>query len=319
MTPRFWKQKSGSTVEYVAVGAALVAAAGALCADIPAQQLASDGELPTIAFVSPDQYVAKKSKPPSFNSIDYTATGSVDGQNDRSGPVHGASKALSDGLSAPAKSAPVDKIGWIAILVGTTVVIAWSNVLARFLDVGPLAGAAWRMGLAVPALALWARLASGRRLSLAEPAAAPILLLLAGLAFAADVGSFHIALTGTKVANASFIGNIAPVLTVAGGAVFFAEHPAPRVWVALALALLGSWVMAGMGAPTELGFGDIFALCASVAYASYLLVIKQLRARLDGPTATLWSAAVSAIALAIAATLRGETLLPHSSLGWTMS
>lgn len=79
MTPRFWKQQSGSTIEYVAVGAALVAAA-ALFVGYSAQQLASDGELPTIAFLSPDQYVAKKSKPPSFNSIDYTATGSVNGK-----------------------------------------------------------------------------------------------------------------------------------------------------------------------------------------------------------------------------------------------
>jgi uncharacterized membrane protein len=180
-------------------------------------------------------------------------------------------------LIAPAKPAPVDKIGWIAILVGTAI-IAWSGVLARFLDVGPLAGAAWRMGLAVPALAIWARLASGRAIGFAAPLGAPFLLLLAGLAFAADVGSFHIALTGTKVANASFIGNIAPILTVAGGALFFAEHPAPRVWIALALALFGSWAMAGMAAPSKLGFGDVFALCASIAYACYLLVIKRVRA-----------------------------------------
>jgi drug/metabolite transporter (DMT)-like permease len=220
-------------------------------------------------------------------------------------------------LIAPAKPPSVDKIGWIAILVGTAI-IAWSGVLARFLDVGPLAGAAWRMGLAVPALAVWARLASGRPISLAEPAAVPLLLLLAGLAFAADVGSFHIALTGTKVANASFIGNMAPILTVVGGALFFTEHPPPRVWFALALALFGSWVMAGMAAPLKLGFGDIFALCASIAYAAYLLVIKRVRAGLDGPTATLWSAAVSTIVLAIAAVARGEVLLPHSALGWTI-
>jgi hypothetical protein len=36
-----------------------------------------------------------------------------------------------------------------------------------------------------------------------------------------DVGSFHISLTGTKVANATFIGNVAPILTVVGGALFF--------------------------------------------------------------------------------------------------
>jgi drug/metabolite transporter (DMT)-like permease len=220
-------------------------------------------------------------------------------------------------LSTPENQSSVDRIGWIAILVGTAI-IAWSGVLVRFLDVGPLAGAAWRMALAIPVLAIWARLVSGRRLTLADPAAFPFLLLLAGLAFAADVGSFHIALTGTRVANASFIGNIAPILTVAGGALFFAEHPAPRVWVALALAIAGSWVMAGMAAPANLGFGDIFAFCSAVSYAAYLLVIKRVRARLDGPTATLWSAAVSAVALALAAALRGEVLLPHSGLGWTI-
>ena len=61
--------------------------------------------------------------------------------------------AISSRGAAPARG---DAVGWAAILVGTAI-IAWSGVLARFLDVGPLAGAAWRMGLAVPALAAWAR------------------------------------------------------------------------------------------------------------------------------------------------------------------
>jgi hypothetical protein len=78
MTPGFWKHRSGSTVEYFAVGAALVAAA-ALFVGYSAQQFANDGDLPTIAFLSPDQYVAKKSKSPSFNAIDYSATGSIKG------------------------------------------------------------------------------------------------------------------------------------------------------------------------------------------------------------------------------------------------
>ena len=208
-----------------------------------------------------------------------------------------------------------DRIGWAALLIGTAI-IAWSGIIARFLDVGPVAGAAWRMGLAVPALAVWSSLASGRRVSTAKvgPFACP--LVLAGLAFAIDVGSFHIALTGTKVANATFIGNVAPVLAVVGGAVFFGEHPPARVWFSLALALLGSWVMAGMSAPTALGYGDLFAFTAANAYAAYLLVIKRLRLSLDGATATLWSAAVSAFALAVAAWLKGEILLPHSLAGW---
>jgi hypothetical protein len=78
MASGFWKHKSGSAVEYFAVGAAVVAAA-ALFIGYSVEQLASNGGLPTIAFLSPDQYVAKKSRAPSFNAIDYGATGSVKG------------------------------------------------------------------------------------------------------------------------------------------------------------------------------------------------------------------------------------------------
>jgi drug/metabolite transporter (DMT)-like permease len=210
-----------------------------------------------------------------------------------------------------------DRTAWIALLVGTGI-IAWSGVLARFLDVGPLAGAAWRMGLAVPVLALWSRLGARRRSESQDLSRYALPLVLAGLAFAIDVGSFHISLTGTAVANASFIGNVAPILAVAGGALFFGERPAARVWPALGLALLGSWVMAGMLPPAEIGFGDAFALNAAVAYAAYLLFIKRARAGLDGATATLLSAAVSAVVLVVAALLHGEKMVPSSALGWTI-
>ena len=172
------------------------------------------------------------------------------------------------------------------------------------------------MGLAVPALAVWAGAAQRGRPRAPDLRQAAVPLILAGLAFAVDVGSFHLAINGTKVANATFIGNVAPILTVIGGAIFFREHPPWRVWIALALALAGAWVMAGMVAPSRVGSGDVLALVAATAYASYLLIIKLLRASLDGPTATLWSAAVSAIALTVAALLRGETMIPSTLAGW---
>ncbi|RBP05764.1 threonine/homoserine efflux transporter RhtA [Roseiarcus fermentans] len=215
------------------------------------------------------------------------------------------------------RGAGVDRAGLVALLAGTAI-IAWSGILVRFLDVGPLAGAAWRMGLAAPALIVWIRASGRARPPGADLWAAAIPLVLAGLAFAVDVGSFHLAIFGTRVANAVFIGNVAPILTVIGGAIFFAEHPPRRVWLALALALAGAWVMAGMAAPAHVGAGDAFALCAATAYAAYLLIIKRLREKLDAPTATLWSAAVSAVALTIAAAARGETLIPSTPLGWTI-
>ncbi len=212
----------------------------------------------------------------------------------------------------------VDRAGWAALLAGTGI-IAWSGVLARLLDVGPLAGAAWRMGLAVPALAVWSnRMGRSRPRGLADFRAVVLPLALSGCAFAVDVGSFHLSLTGTNVANASFIGNVAPVLAVVGGALFFNERSAPQVWPALALALFGAWVMAGMTAPLGVKWGDALALNAAIAYAAYLMFIKRARARLDGPSATLVSAAVSAVLLTAAATARGEKLVPTSPRGWAV-
>jgi drug/metabolite transporter (DMT)-like permease len=214
------------------------------------------------------------------------------------------------------RAAP-DRLGWLALIGGTTV-LAWSGVLARLLDVGPLAGAAWRMAFAAPVLAAWVKLMAARDPAPVSPTRYAVPLVLAGLAFAANLGSFHVAVMGTRIANAAFIGNVAPILTVVGGALFFAERPSARVWPALALALVGAWIMAGMEAPDRIGFGDAFALSAAIAYAAYLMIIKRVRSGLDGASATLWPAVVSGVALAVAALLHGETMIPSTARGWTI-
>ncbi len=230
-------------------------------------------------------------------------------------------KSSPTGSLPGAKPAGLDRIGVIAIIAGTSF-IAWTGIFFRFSEVGPITAAAWRMIIAVPALMLWMRLLANRPNSdggaKIAPAILPLLvpIILAGLSFASDVAAFHISLTGTSVTNASFIGNIAPILAVIGGTAFFGEHPERRVWAALALALTGSWVMAGMVGPAQLNHGDIWALGAAVSYCAYLLFIKQLRVSLDGPTATMWSAAVSAIVLTIAALIMEPQFFPTTIIGW---
>ena len=132
------------------------------------------------------------------------------------------------------------------------------------------------MGLAVPALAALAKLVPAERRAEATPGGSAGLLILAGLVFALNIGLFHMSLTGTKVANAAFIGAVGPIVTLIGGACFRERTPS-RMWMALALALAGAWTMAGLVAPTRPGFGDVFALCSSITYSGYLLLIKQAR------------------------------------------
>jgi drug/metabolite transporter (DMT)-like permease len=176
------------------------------------------------------------------------------------------------------------------------------------------------MLFALPVLWVWTRHLASRRGAGLAPSALPVRLkvavVLGGLAFAGDVAVFHLSLGATDIANASFISNIAPILVVIGGAVFYREHPPALIWVALGLALFGSWMMAGLLAPAALGRGDLFALAAALFYSSYLLIMKQVRIWLDGPAATFWTAAISAMVLVVLALLSGEVFLPHTVQGW---
>ncbi len=216
-----------------------------------------------------------------------------------------------------------DPAGLAAIVAGTCF-IAWTGIFFRFSEVGPITAAAWRMIIAVPALMVWMRALSHGRAPATTPVAGLsvgaliVPVTLAGLAFAADVAAFHLSLTGTSITNASFIGNIAPILAVVGGTLFYGEHPRAQVWAALVLALFGSWVMAGMVAPAHLNFGDVFALVAAISYCSYLLIIKRLRRVLDGPSATMWSAIASAIVLTIAALIMEPQFFPTTPAGWAV-
>jgi drug/metabolite transporter (DMT)-like permease len=224
-------------------------------------------------------------------------------------------------VAAPhlAPAAGPDRAGLMALL-GGTFIIGWSAVVVRFADVGPISSAAWRMIFALPVLWAWSRLLAGGRAGAptapALPAKVKLAALFAGLFFAADVGVFHLSLSATDIANASFISNVAPILVIIGGALFYRERPPARVWAALALALFGSWMMAGLVTPAALGRGDILALGAAFFYSAYLLFIKQVRSRLDGPAATFWTGAVSAAVLIVWALASGETVLPGSLQGW---
>ncbi len=76
MRERFAKDQGGATVERFAVAAALIGLVAWFCGTSVAQ-LASAGRLPTIAFLSSDEYVATR-KPDT--AVDYAPTGSISGR-----------------------------------------------------------------------------------------------------------------------------------------------------------------------------------------------------------------------------------------------
>jgi drug/metabolite transporter (DMT)-like permease len=216
--------------------------------------------------------------------------------------------------AVPPLRSRAETLGWLA-LAGSLVAISGSPLFVRFADVGPIASAFWRMLIALPVLYAWVRLQGGSNASPVRGAWG--MPALAGAAFAADLAFFHLSLEHTSIANASFIGNLATVFAVIGGALVLGERASSRVWAALGIALAGAWIMGGAAADlTAFNAGDALALGAALAYAAYLLAIKRGRAAISSADLMLRSSLVCALLLLAGALATGERIVPASAAGW---
>lgn len=216
----------------------------------------------------------------------------------------------------------------LALLILGGVTIGFAPILARLSETGLIAAAAWRLTLAVPAMALLPRRANaaGPRLSLRQ--ASPRirrLLVFSGMCFAGDVSCFHSALALTSVANATLLVNLAPVFVGLAAWLFWRQRPDRAFLLGLAAALLGGWALSAGAAHPAAGSdpgrglqGDLLSLLAALFYAGYLVALKEVAAVLSFRTVMIVGCSITAVLLWIAAALLGDVLLPHSLWGWTV-
>ncbi len=122
----------------------------------------------------------------------------------------------------------------------------------------------------------------------------------AGIFFVLDIAVWNTSLFMTSAANATLLGNDAPLLVGLGALLLFHERLKLSYWSGLALALLGMAVIVGpdaLSAGGQLGTGDLLAMLAGVFYAMYLLATQRIRTRMD-TLSSLWVAgAVGALLL----------------------
>jgi drug/metabolite transporter (DMT)-like permease len=189
---------------------------------------------------------------------------------------------------------------------------------AKFAGVGPSAAAFWRLALALPLL--WAWMCLERRRGAPAPVRRDIvLLLLAGLFFAADLAFWHLSILRTKVANATLLACLASTLAALASWILFRERLQGRVLGGLAAALAGAGLlMRGSASGSGDLAGDALGLLAAVFYAGYLLGIGRLRARCTTATAMSWSGLGATLGLLVSVADRGERLLPASPKAWLL-
>ncbi len=119
--------------------------------------------------------------------------------------------------------------------------------------------------------------------------------LAAGLFTAFDFAFWNSSLKFTTAANATLLGNTAPLWVALAALLIFHEKLKGIFWAGLILALTGAALVMGSDFllhPT-LGLGDLMASTAAIFYASYQLITQRGRVHID-PFRYTWLVGVSA-------------------------
>jgi drug/metabolite transporter (DMT)-like permease len=175
---------------------------------------------------------------------------------------------------------------WVVLAVAVAA-ISFGGPLTRLSTAQPLAVAVWRLGLSVLTVAVFLARGRGWRqwglLTRREVATA----LGAGALLAAHFWSWIASLGLTTVAASVVLVNTQPVIVALLSAAWLGEPPVGRQWAGIAMAVIGSAVVAGphLGSPAGASrgalAGDLLALLGAVTAALYFVAGRRLRATLD--------------------------------------
>lgn len=144
--------------------------------------------------------------------------------------------------------------------------------------------------------------------------------LVGGLLTAFDFAFWNSSLKFTTAANATLLGNTAPLWVALAAFLIFREKLKGIFWFGLILALAGAALVMGSDFLTHptLGLGDIMASTAAIFYAAYQLITQRGRVHID-PFRYTWLVGVSAtIGMLIMNLVLGNPFTGFSTQTWVI-
>ena len=225
--------------------------------------------------------------------------------------------AVDRGRFAPITERPV-----LAAVAGASC-IAFSAVLYRLAEVEAATAAVFRCVYALPVLAvlMWME---DRRLG-PRPRRARRLAWLAGVCFAADLVLWHHAIEAVGAGLATVLGNLQVLVVGLAAWAMLGERPSASLFVATPVVLGGvvliSGVLGGDAFGEDPALGVLFGALTSLAYACFILILRQGGRDLRRPAGPLFDATiVAAIGAGVAGAALGELDVTPSwpAHGWLL-
>jgi drug/metabolite transporter (DMT)-like permease len=170
---------------------------------------------------------------------------------------------------------------YLALFMGI-ICLSFSAMFGKWANApGPVIGF-YRIGLATVIL-LPVFLYRKRKNGVKLPKSVLLLPILGGIFTAFDHGTWNSSLRYTSAANATLLGNTAPLWVALFSWLVFRQKLRGLFWLGLALALGGAVIVLGSDFIQHpmIGLGDLLAVAAGVFYAGYFLVTERGRQKLD--------------------------------------
>jgi drug/metabolite transporter (DMT)-like permease len=201
--------------------------------------------------------------------------------------------------------------------------ISCTAILVTLAHTGFATAAFYRCLLALPGLAVIAVLEQ-RRLG-RRPVQVRLWALLAGLFLAVDLVLWNHAIADVGAGVATVLGNL-QILTVTLAAwLLFGERPGRRYFAGLPVVLIGVVLVSGLvghaAAVRHPGAGIAFGIATSIAYAGFLLILRQTGKGVRHVAGQVFdaSAGASAGALLLGLAFGGLQLTPPAAtIGWLL-
>ena len=196
--------------------------------------------------------------------------------------------------------------GMALVLAAGTLWSFQALIIRQIGDAGPWTILFWRSLAMLPVLLLFISWRSGGP-PLPAIRKAGIAGVLGGIGLIAAMGGAIAAFQWTTVANAAFLLAASPFLAALLGRAILGEAVAPRTWTAIAIALVGIFVMVREGLAAGAWLGNLAALASALGFAAFTVSLRWRRLEDSLPSVVLGSL-FSIIAGAIIASRLGQPL-----------
>ena len=157
--------------------------------------------------------------------------------------------------------------------------ISFSPIFVKLAGVSPLGGAFYRVFVALLCMLPYCIIKKKFRVSRRQI----IIALVAGIVFASDVAVWNISLLKISATVSTLIANLAPVWVGLISYFLFKKKSGLLFWIGTVIAICGMVVLVGYQhiLHLELNTGILLATLASLFYAIYILITKNIMADID--------------------------------------